>query len=96
MTQDAQLIVVPRGLEPRTLRLLAVRSNQLSYKTNDGNQNVVIQCMYNIHQVARLGLACIWNCVPKVCVAQRHIAVCVKLHHLIRNVEPQVRYSLAG
>ena len=28
--------VVPRGLEPRTLRLLAVRSNQLSYETIDG------------------------------------------------------------
>ena len=27
-------IVVPRGLEPRTLRLLAVRSNQLSYETS--------------------------------------------------------------
>ena len=27
--------MVPRGLEPRTLRLLAVRSNQLSYETND-------------------------------------------------------------
>ena len=26
-------IMVPRGLEPRTLRLLAVRSNQLSYET---------------------------------------------------------------
>ena len=26
--------MVPRGLEPRTLRLLAVRSNQLSYETN--------------------------------------------------------------
>ena len=26
-------IVVPRGLQPRTLRLLAVRSNQLSYET---------------------------------------------------------------
>ena len=25
--------VVPRGLEPRTLRLLAIRSNQLSYET---------------------------------------------------------------
>ena len=25
--------LVPRGLEPRTLRLLAVRSNQLSYET---------------------------------------------------------------
>ena len=28
--------MVPRGLEPRTLRLLAVRSNQLSYETVDG------------------------------------------------------------
>ena len=27
--------VVPRGLEPRTLRSLAVRSNQLSYETLD-------------------------------------------------------------
>ena len=26
--------VVPRGLEPQTLRLLAVRSNQLSYETD--------------------------------------------------------------
>ena len=26
--------MVPRGLEPRTLRLLAVRSNQLSYGTS--------------------------------------------------------------
>ena len=29
--------MVPRGLEPRTLRLLAVRSNQLSYETSDCN-----------------------------------------------------------
>ena len=28
-----KLGMVPRGLEPRTLRLLAVRSNQLSYET---------------------------------------------------------------
>ena len=26
--------MVPRGLEPRTLQLLAVRSNQLSYETS--------------------------------------------------------------
>ena len=32
--------MVPRGLEPRTLRLLAVRSNQLSYETlNASGQN---------------------------------------------------------
>ena len=30
-----QAKVVPRGLEPRTVRLLAVRSNQLSYETSD-------------------------------------------------------------
>ena len=34
ITPDARLgELVPRGLEPRTLRLLAVRSNQLSYET---------------------------------------------------------------
>ena len=31
--QGQQDTMVPRGLEPRTLRLLAVRSNQLSYET---------------------------------------------------------------
>ena len=31
---QALTIVVPRGLEPRTLWLLAVRSNQLSYETS--------------------------------------------------------------
>ena len=31
--QQQQQEMVPRGLEPRTLRLLAVRSNQLSYET---------------------------------------------------------------
>ena len=30
--------MVPRGLEPRTLRLLAVRSNQLSYETVNGGR----------------------------------------------------------
>ena len=29
--------MVPRGLEPRTLRLLAIRSNQLSYETLDAS-----------------------------------------------------------
>ena len=32
---SAQFKMVPRGLEPRTLRLLAVRSNQLSYETSE-------------------------------------------------------------
>ena len=29
------IAMVPRGLEPRTLRVLAARSNQLSYETLD-------------------------------------------------------------
>ena len=34
MSMHTQYVtMVPRGLEPRTLRLLAVRSNQLSYET---------------------------------------------------------------
>ena len=31
--RETRNFMVPRGLEPRTLRLLAVRSNQLSYET---------------------------------------------------------------
>ena len=34
--------MVPRGLEPRTLRLLAVRSNQLSYETLHKKQKLLI------------------------------------------------------
>ena len=36
--------VVPRGLEPRTLRLLALRSDQLSYETC-----MVVKCTYFSH-----------------------------------------------
>ena len=37
--------MVPRGLEPRTLRLLAVRSNQLSYETCDISGQVLgLEC----------------------------------------------------
>ena len=43
--------MVPRGLEPRTLRLLAVRSNQLSYETHDVDRR---------HQVIQL-LALLWS-----------------------------------
>jgi hypothetical protein len=38
--------VVPRGLEPRTFRLLAERSNQLSYETDEMRlmtQNVTLR-----------------------------------------------------
>ena len=37
----AQVAMVPRGLEPRTLRLLAVRSNQLSYETLKTQQSAI-------------------------------------------------------
>ena len=33
MKPGMPVLLVPRGLEPRTLRLLAVRSDQLSYET---------------------------------------------------------------
>ena len=36
--------MVPRGLEPRTLRLLAVRSNQLSYETTGRSVNPELPC----------------------------------------------------
>ena len=36
------LQMVPRGLEPRTLRLLAVRSNQLSYETSGESTEVCL------------------------------------------------------
>ena len=37
--------MVPRGLEPRTLRLLAVRSDQLSYETSDCTQQLKYSCV---------------------------------------------------
>ena len=44
--------MVPRGLEPRTLRLLAVRSNQLSYET------VVLAAVCRMWLPARLWEEC--------------------------------------
>ena len=35
--------MVPRGLDPRTLWLLAVRSNQLSYETLDVQLDVILR-----------------------------------------------------
>ena len=46
--------VVPRGLEPRTLRLLAVRSNQLSYETNCEHWQVAVSCGHVAVGSARL------------------------------------------
>ena len=45
--------MVPRGLEPRTLRLLAVRSNQLSYETT----GIVLRAPYLL-TLAYLYLSC--------------------------------------
>ena len=49
----ARTTVVPRGLGPRTLRLLAVRSNQLNYETS---------CVYILDL---LGVVCL-GCCPAV------------------------------
>ena len=38
--------MVPRGLEPRTLRLLAVRSNQLSYETLSSHPPSIVRQFY--------------------------------------------------
>ena len=37
LCQPSERSLVPRGLEPRTLRLLAVRSDQLSYETSEAS-----------------------------------------------------------
>ena len=49
--------MVPRGLEPRTLRLLAVRSNQLSYETL--TKKHVRVCLCTKHKHIRIAL-CKW------------------------------------
>ena len=46
-------IVVPRGFEPRTLLLLAVRSNQLSYRTSETS---VLFFIFGCRQRLGLGL----------------------------------------
>ena len=38
--------MVPRELEPRTLRLLAVRSNQLSYETSGIHSKQALIALY--------------------------------------------------
>jgi hypothetical protein len=54
----------PRGLEPRTLRLLAVRSNQLSYETScthparqDRKDAYVARSCKNVSSRVNLGTA---------------------------------------
>ena len=37
LCQPSERSLVPRGLEPRTLRLLAARSDQLSYETSEAS-----------------------------------------------------------
>ena len=78
-TREQQM--VPRGLEPRTLRLLAVRSNQLSYETlttschND-------ECLVRLHAwtsetspLARRLLNCAWHTVLLAAPCQRATAL---------------------
>ena len=48
------ITVLPRGLEPRTLRLLAVRSDQLSYETLWERQEGFCVTMSNIEALRRL------------------------------------------
>ena len=47
--------MVPRGLEPRTLRLLAVRSNQLSYETTAatrmGNSHIRVLAPWSVKRI---------------------------------------------
>ena len=45
-----QTKMVPRGLEPRTLRLLAVRSNQLSYETSGAHEGSTIHTAQTARQ----------------------------------------------
>ena len=72
--------MVPRGLEPRTLRLLAVRSNQLSYET------VVLAAVSRMCLPARL-----WE--ESCCqFARRNISVSV--HGRSWEFAPSCRQSL--
>ena len=52
--------MVPRGLEPRTLRLLAVRSNQLSYESDAMQKNRSIYISENETGPAGHTLLCPW------------------------------------
>ena len=52
------IYVVPRGLEPRTLRLLAVRSDQLSYETHE---NLSQDCVSVLLCLCRVCLLSAWR-----------------------------------
>ena len=52
------IYVVPRGLEPRTLRLLSVRSDQLSYETHD---NLSQDCVSVLLCLCRVFLLSAWR-----------------------------------
>ena len=49
-----QSTMVPRGLEPRTLRSLAVRSNQLSYETLWGGHDTPITSSHALWRCAHV------------------------------------------
>ena len=56
MTVISESDMVPRGLEPRTLQLLAVRSNQLSYETLRGPTPLGCTARHTLPSVERRAL----------------------------------------
>ena len=71
--------MVPRGLEPRTLRLLAVRSNQLSYET----------CWHKFYslQIKKHSIIIhVFNaeCFPLVCNAGVYLVVLIKFEKCLK------------
>ena len=71
--------MVPRGLEPRTLRLLAVRSNQLSYET----------CWHEFYslQIKKHSIIIhVFNaeCFPLVCNAGVYLVVLIKFEKCLK------------
>ena len=71
--------MVPRGLEPRTLRLLAVRSNQLSYET-------CWHKFYSLQIKKHLIIIHVFNaeCFPLVCNAGVYLVVLIKFEKCLK------------
>ena len=84
--------MVPRGLEPRTLRLLAVRSNQLSYETCDGDQREPFSCQHR--RFLRTGF---WNFTSSFCSLCRQLLCQVsksKPQKKMKKKEPRTQMLL--
>ena len=69
--------MVPLGLEPRTLRLLAVRSNQLSYETLEMSANAnnlfVLQYIWQWLQLGQISVILNPRSIPGVSIFARLI-----------------------